>query len=73
VLICFGLANDEVQQRGRLAGLHALESRQAGPGCCNGWFGPGQLLIATFILRLVNILNRNEKIGLVQTVIKPKV
>jgi len=46
-----------------------LESRHAAPG----WFGPGQRLPVTFILRLVNILNRNEKIGLVQTVIKLKV
>src|SRR5262249_51234051 len=31
--------NDEVQQRGRLQRLHALKSRNAGPICCNGWFG----------------------------------
>src|SRR4029453_10347148 len=26
-------------QRGRLRGLHASESRHAGPVCCNGWVG----------------------------------
>src|SRR5207249_3373479 len=32
-------ANDQVQQRGRLGRLGAPESRDAGPVCCNGWFG----------------------------------
>src|SRR5439155_3596278 len=31
--------NEEVQQRGRLRGPDASESRHAGPVCCNGWFG----------------------------------
>src|SRR6266508_1592005 len=37
--IVIGPPNDRVQQRGRLRGLHASESRHAGPVCCNGWFG----------------------------------
>jgi hypothetical protein len=36
-----GIIVDEVQQRGRLQGLHGSENRHAGPVCCNGWFGPG--------------------------------
>src|SRR5262245_56961855 len=35
--------NGEVQQRGRLQRLHTSESRQAGPVCCNGWFGAARL------------------------------
>jgi hypothetical protein len=31
--------NDKVQQRGRRQRLHASKSRNAGPVCCNGWFG----------------------------------
>jgi hypothetical protein len=33
--------NAKVQQRGRLQRLHGSESRNAGPVCCNGWFGGG--------------------------------
>jgi hypothetical protein len=36
-------ANEEVQQRGRQKRLQTLESRQAGPVCCNGWFGSALL------------------------------
>ena len=31
---------DQVQQRGRLERLHTSERRNAGPVCCNFWFGP---------------------------------
>src|SRR6516164_11431768 len=31
--------NDHVQQRGRPERLRTLESRRAGPVCCNAWFG----------------------------------
>src|SRR6266567_5706479 len=31
--------NDRVQQRGRLGRLQTLESRHAGPVCCNALFG----------------------------------
>src|SRR5262249_54101182 len=34
-----GLDNDRVQQRGRLQRARASESLNAGPVCCNGWFG----------------------------------
>jgi hypothetical protein len=32
--------NDQVQQRGRQERIHTSKSRNAGPVCCNGWFGP---------------------------------
>src|SRR5262245_944826 len=35
--------NDHVQQRDRPVRLHTSESCDAGPCCCNGWFGPHDL------------------------------
>src|SRR5262249_56213629 len=35
-----GGAKDGVQQGGREEGLDTLQSRNAGPVCCNAWFGP---------------------------------
>jgi hypothetical protein len=42
-LRCLAEPNDRVQQRGRLQRLQTAESRNAGPVCCNGWFGPETL------------------------------
>jgi hypothetical protein len=40
--------NDPVQQRGRLQWLQTLGNRNAGPVCCNGWFGPETLNAADY-------------------------
>jgi hypothetical protein len=41
-------SNDPVQQRGRLQWLQTLGNRNAGPVCCNGWFGPETLNAADY-------------------------
>src|SRR5947209_19291284 len=42
------MSNDPVQQRGRLQWLQTLGNPNAGPGCCNGWFGPETLNAADY-------------------------
>lgn len=48
--------NDGVQQRGRLERLQPSESRNTGPGCCNGWFGVPRYSLTRLSVNSLNLL-----------------